>query len=43
MADDINSIVLATELTVAWLSKPNTRAASDEVPAFLSQIHAAVD
>ena len=43
MADDINSIELATELTVAWLSNPNTRAASDDVPAFLSRMHAAVD
>ena len=43
MADDINSIELATELTVAWLSNPNTRAASGDVPAFLSRMHAAVD
>jgi predicted transcriptional regulator len=35
-----NSIELATELTVAWLSNPNVRASAEEVPAFLNTIHA---
>src|SRR3712207_3155564 len=42
MADDkpeLNSIALATELTVAWLSNPNVRATADDVPAFLRSIH----
>jgi predicted transcriptional regulator len=37
-----NSIELATELTIAWLGNPNTRASSDEVPAFLNRMHEAV-
>ncbi|MEJ5979122.1 MucR family transcriptional regulator [Novosphingobium sp. PS1R-30] len=51
MADDISSaatnpatdlLELATELTIAWLSNPNTRASADEVPAFLQTMHGAV-
>jgi predicted transcriptional regulator len=34
-----NSIELATELTIAWLSNPNVRATADEVPAFLRKMH----
>ena len=37
-----NAVELATELTIAWLGNPNTRASSDEVPAFLSRMHEAV-
>jgi predicted transcriptional regulator len=37
-----NSIELATELTIAWLSNPNTRAPAEEVPAFLQRMHEAV-
>ncbi len=37
-----NAIELATELTIAWLSNPNTRAGADDVPAFLKTMHAAV-
>jgi len=33
---------LATELTMAWLSNPNTRAAAEDVPAFLQSMHGAV-
>ncbi|PZU06097.1 MucR family transcriptional regulator [Sphingomonas sp.] len=36
------AIELATELTIAWLSNPNTRATAEEVPAFLKSMHAAV-
>ncbi len=45
MADDTsdtNYLELATELTVAWLSNPNTRVAADEVPSFLERMHGAV-
>jgi predicted transcriptional regulator len=45
LVDELSSfhpIKLATELTIAWLSNPNTRASLDEVPDFLSRIHEAV-
>ena len=45
MADEtseLNTVELATELTIAWLSNPNTRAGADEVPAFLQKMHEAV-
>jgi predicted transcriptional regulator len=44
MADtqDSNTVELATELTIAWLSNPNTRAGADEVPSFLARMHDAV-
>jgi predicted transcriptional regulator len=45
MADETsetNLLELATELTIAWLSNPNTRASADEVPAFLQKMHGAV-
>jgi predicted transcriptional regulator len=42
MTEDTNSIELATELTIAWLSNPNTRTSADDVPAFLQSMHAAV-
>ncbi|RYE70458.1 MAG: transcriptional regulator [Rhizobiaceae bacterium] len=35
-------IEFATELTIAWLSNPNTRASAGEVPAFLQTMHTAV-
>jgi predicted transcriptional regulator len=37
-----SSVELATELTIAWLSNPNTRAQADDIPAFLSSMHEAV-
>lgn len=37
-----NSVELATELTIAWLSNPNTRASATEVPSFLQTMHEAV-
>lgn len=37
-----NPLELATELTIAWLSNPNTRASSEEVPSFLNRMHQAV-
>ncbi|MFD1787668.1 MucR family transcriptional regulator [Sphingomonas floccifaciens] len=37
-----NAVELATELTIAWLSNPNTRASAEEVPGFLRAMHEAV-
>ncbi|OWK28602.1 MucR family transcriptional regulator [Sphingomonas mucosissima] len=37
-----NQVELATDLTVAWLSNPNTRAAVDDIPAFLRAVHDAL-
>ena len=43
MTDDTtNKIELATILTVAWLANPNTRAAADDVPAFLASMVTAI-
>ncbi len=38
----LNPVELATELTIAWLGNPNTRASSEDVPAFLNRMHEAV-
>ena len=38
----VNAVELATELTIAWLGNPNTRASSDDVPVFLDRMHKAV-
>jgi predicted transcriptional regulator len=37
-----DAVELATELTIAWLSNPNTRANAGEVPDFLRAMHEAV-
>ena len=37
-----NVVELATELTIAWLSNPNTRANAGEIPDFLRTMHEAV-
>ena len=37
-----NAVELATELTMAWLSNPNTRTSAEDVPAFLKSMHDAV-
>src|SRR5438105_3341772 len=45
MANDTsetNTLELATELTIAWLSNPNTRVSADEVPSVLEKMHGAV-
>ena len=42
MSEPYNAVELATELTIAWLSNPNTRTSPDDVPAFLQSMHAAV-
>jgi len=43
LTDETTSTVeLATELTMAWLSNPNTRMSAEEVPVFLRAMHDAV-
>lgn len=45
MTDEVTSattVELATELTIAWLGNPNTRAFSDDVPTFLKAMYDAV-
>ena len=45
MAEDTASndpVELAAELTIAWLTNPNTKASSEDVPAFLKSMHQAV-
>jgi predicted transcriptional regulator len=37
-----DTIELAAELTAAWLANPNTRTSSEDVPAFLASMHAAL-
>jgi predicted transcriptional regulator len=37
-----STVELATELTIAWLSNPNTRAQAEDIPAFLRSMHEAV-
>lgn len=39
---EVDTVELATELTMAWLSNPSTRAGADDVPAFLASMHKAV-
>ena len=41
-SEENNTLELATELTIAWLSNPNTRALAEDVPAFLHKMHQAV-
>ncbi len=43
MTDTTNAVELAAELTAAWLANPNTRTTSDDVPAFLIAMHAAIE
>ncbi len=40
--NELNAIELATELTIAWLSNPNTRTDAQSVPEFLGSMHAAI-
>jgi len=42
MTAPFNAVALAAELTIAWLSNPNTRTSADDVPAFLQSMHDAV-
>ena len=43
MENDISNVELATELTVAWLTNPNTRTSVDDVPAFLKSMYDTVN
>jgi predicted transcriptional regulator len=38
-----NTLELATDLTIAWLSNPNTSASAADVPAFLQKVHNALN
>jgi len=42
MTTETNTVELATGLTIAWLSNPNTRTSADDVPLFLQSMHSAV-
>lgn len=42
MSDETNTLELATELTVAWLGNPHTRAGSEDVPVFLQSMYEAI-
>jgi predicted transcriptional regulator len=44
MSDEnkLNSVELATELTIAWLGNQNNRAAAEDMPTFLRTMHATV-
>lgn len=37
--DDFSAVELATELTIAWLSNPNTRVNPDDASQFLKAMH----
>jgi predicted transcriptional regulator len=39
---ELSPLECATEITVAWLSNPNTRASAEDVPVFLQTMHSAV-
>ena len=39
LVTDVSAVELATELTVAWLSNPSTRANADEVHAFITSMN----
>lgn len=45
MSDEnkLNSVELATELTIAWLGNQNNRASAEDVPTFLRTMHATVN
>lgn len=38
----LSAVELAADLTMAWLSNPNTRASAEDVPDFLKSMHSAV-
>ncbi|MBC9035043.1 MucR family transcriptional regulator [Sphingomonas sp. JC676] len=41
--ENLNSVELATELTIAWLGNQNNRVAAEDVPAFLRTMHATIN
>lgn len=40
--ETLNSVELATELTIAWLGNQNNRVSADDVPAFLRTMHTTI-
>lgn len=42
MTEQSNAVELAAELAVAWLTNPNTRTTTEDVPEFLRTVHDAV-
>ena len=42
MSDQADRVMMATELTAAWLNNAHTRASADEVASFLTTIHRSV-
>lgn len=43
MTDKADTVILAKELTIAWLGNPHTRVTADDVPVFLQSMVAAVE
>lgn len=41
--NSLNSVELATELTIAWLQNQNNRVSAEDVPAFLEAMHATIE
>ncbi len=41
--NDLNTVELATELTVAWLGNAHNRVNADDVPAFLRRMHETIN
>jgi len=41
--DQLDTVALATELTIAWLGNNNTRVQAEDVPTFLRQMHDALN
>jgi hypothetical protein len=39
---ELSPLECATEITIAWLSNPSTRASVEDVPVFLQTLHGAV-
>ena len=42
MESELNTVELATELTIAWLGNHNTRTSAEDVPPFLKSMYDAV-
>jgi predicted transcriptional regulator len=41
--ENLDTVTLAAELTIAWLGNNNTRVQAEDVPAFLRQMHDAIN
>ena len=42
-SEQSNARELATDLAIAWLGNPNTKASAEEVPAFLEKVYGALN